>query len=468
VYSPTSLQSEYKKIYKMSIIHYLTIQSCKRVFFDPDYGVMRSTEPLEADAQLNPLCLLGISVDNLPLKYTKYYHKNDPAISLSAFVKTFWERVFKVSGFNNPIVTGMPDLLVIDHRAKDLIHENFFEWLKINNIEYKFSDSKNRTALAKYLQHQSFPHVGFCEMTEQTSYVAAQEKYALSVDVLNYYENYNEHISAFSKHLKTLNLYQKNIFKLRSVHPPVDHDIDLQSIQPLPSKADRKLENAYWVRADLEREEFGYLYNRQDMDIADSERVEKKAFIAAIKALPESQWQNMFTDEQIALIKIFKKERFKDTKSFDEVNYRDMCNQLGFNNDHSEICLAFDTKSLSRSEMIELWDEYTYGGDVTFSCEILLPVWQNCRSGKTYRFFYLTSGSKSIFFVCTPDSAASKAFDDESCTNHMVKNKFDVRQINEHINLSYFDEMLLNTRQYLLFMAGEMRKFHTLILDYYY
>jgi len=424
----------------MPIIHYLTIQSCKRVFFDPDYGVMRSTEPLAEDEDLpiKPLCLFGISVDNLPLKYTKYYHKDDPAISLSEFVKTFWGRVYKAVGFNNPIITGMPDLLVIDHRAKHLIQDTFYEWLKLNNVEYKFSDTKNRTAIAKYLQHQHYPYAGFDEMTEQTSY----------------------------KHLKTLNLYQKNIFNLRSVHTAVNNDIDLKDILPLPSKADRKLENSFWVRGDLESESFGYLHNRLELDIADSERIEKKAFIAALKALPETQWDRLYTDEQIGLINILKKERFKDTKSLDERNYREMCFQLGFNDDHSEITLAFDTKHLTRSEMIELWDEYTHGGDVSFSCEILLPPWQTCRNGKTYRFFYLSSDNKSIFFVCTPNSVAAKAFDDGGCTNHMVNNKYEIRQINEHINLDFFDEMLLNTRQYLVFMALEMRRFHTVILDY--
>lgn len=456
----------------MPITHYLTIQSCKRVFFDPDYGVMRSTEPLAEDADLpiKPLCLMGISVDNLPLKYTKYYHKDDPAISLSDFVKTFWDRVYKVTGFNNPIVMGMPDLMVIDHRIKHLIQDNFFEWLNLNRIEYKFSDTKNRTAIAKFLQHQDYPRAGlFEDMSEDNSYKAINEQYALSVEVLNYHENYFDSIYPATKHLKTLNLYQKNIFKPRFASKPINNDIDLNDILPLKSKADRKLENAYWVRGDLEKGNFGYLHNRLEHDIADSERVEKKAFIAAIKSLPESQWQSMFTDDQIHLINILKKERYKDTRSIDDGNYHEMCYRLGFNDYNCETTLAFDTKNLTRAEMIELWDEYTHGGDLTFSCEILLPSWQTCRNGKTYRFFYLSSGNKSIFFVCKPDSAAAKAFDDEKgCTNHMIENKYDVRQINEKINLDFFDEMLLNTRQYLVFMAMEMRRFHTVILDYYY
>lgn len=451
----------------MAIVHYLTIQSCKRVFFHADYGVMRSTEPLVEDNNLTiePLCLLGISVDNLPIKFTKYYHKDDQTISLSEFVSSFWNRIYKVSGFNNPMVTGTPDLLLIDHRAKHLIQDAFYEWLKINNIEYKFSDNKSRTAIAKYLQHQLFPYAGFDGMSEETSYIAPKEKYALSVDVLNYYENISNSIFPLGKYLKTFKLYERKIFKPLLVDSPINNDVDLRELVPLPSKADRKLENCFWVRGDLEHESFGYLHNRLEMDIADSERVEKKAFIAALKTLPESQWLRMFTDEQIGLIKTLKKERFKDTKSIDERNYREMCYQLGFNNDCSDWTIAFDTKPLKRSEMIDLWDEYTHGGDVSFSCEIVLPPWQTCRNGKTYRFFYVSCDNKSIFFICTPNSAAAKAFDDGGCTNHMVDNKYGIREVSQDINLNFLDEMLLNTRNYLLYMTAEMRQFQTKTLS---
>lgn len=74
----------------------------------------------------------------------------------------------------------------------------------------------------------------------------------------------------------------------------------------------RKLEAVIGsVKISLEKGNFGYLHNRLELSIADSERVEKKAFIAAIKALPETQWQSMFTDDQIGLINILKKERIQ-------------------------------------------------------------------------------------------------------------------------------------------------------------
>ena len=75
----------------MPIIHYLTVQVCKRVFIEPNYGVMRSNDPLviDPDLSMQPLCLLGISVNDFPLNYTEYYEKNDSSCSLSKFLKTF-------------------------------------------------------------------------------------------------------------------------------------------------------------------------------------------------------------------------------------------------------------------------------------------------------------------------------------------------------------------------------------------
>lgn len=447
----------------MTITHYLTIQTCKRVFFEPEYGVMRSTEPLRPDPELimQPLCLLGVSVDNLPLKHTEYYHKNTPSISLSSFLKTFWERVYQVHGFNNPIITGMPDLLVIDHRSKDLIQGSFYHWLDENKIKYTFSDSKSRTAIAKYRLHQDYPKTGlFEDMTEDNSYVTKNEKYALSVDVLNYQENLSNSIYPINKHLSTINEYFKNIQKIRGVTFPRLDDINLKHILPLESKADRQLEAAFWVCANLEKGNFGYLHNRKEQDIADSERYEKKALLAAIKSLPETQWENTFTPYQTEIINQIKKQRFKDTIDIDDQTFTDMCFQLGLV-DGCCVTLAFNVSRLSRLEIMELWDMYSHGGDVEFSCEILLTPWQKKRNQKTYRYFYLANygNSSNIFFICEADTTAAKSFDNDDCTNHMVDNKFLTNEISVSIHLDFFDEILLHNRQYLEFIATEVRLF---------
>lgn len=448
----------------MAITHYLTVQTCKRVFFEPDYGVMRSTEPLVLDPELvmQPLCLFGVSVDNLPLKYTEYYHKNTPSISLSSFLKRFWDRVYQVNGFNNPIITGMPEVLVIDHRAKDLINDNFYSWLTENNIQYKFSDSKARTAIAKFRQHQDYPHTGLFEiLSEDNTYAAPNEKYALSVEVLNRQENLSQSLYPINKHLSTIQKYFRNIEKVRFATAPQLEDINLVHIAPLESKADRQLEAAFWVCANLEEGSFGYLHNRKPQDVADSSRYEKKALLAALKSLPETQWENLFTSVQLEAINEIKKQRFKDTICVDESTFMDICWKLGLL-DESITTLAFNVSRLNRSDMMELWNMYSHGGDVEFSCEIFLTPWQKVRSKKTYRFFFLKAcgNSSSIFFICESNSAAAKAFDNDDCINHMAGNKFTTLEISDRIHLDYFDELLLHNRQYLEYISSVVRSFH--------
>lgn len=453
----------------MTITHYLTIQTCKRVFFDPNYGVMRSSEPLIIPSYLliEPLCLIGISVDNLPLKYTKYCYKNDSSVSISDFLKSFWEREYKIHGFNFEKIKGIPDLLVIDHRCRELIQPCFYQWLETNGISYSFSDSKNRKAISKFLQHQDYPHTGFYKkMTRDNSYITSQEQYALSIDVLNSQENFFDCIFPIKKHLPTINLYQN--YRHRIIESTFAADVNLSCIIPLESKADRALEDAYWVKADLKSGSFGYLHNRQERDEADSARYEKKAFLAAIKALPETQWDAIFTDDQISLLNDIKKQRFKDTINVDDDEFYDLCSRLGLLDFTGPVTLSFNASKLTRAEIIELWDHYSCGGDVQFSCELILPPWYFTRDERKFRCFYTAREDNGIFFICDPDSAAAKAFDKGDCLNHMQTNTFQVRQIHEKINIDCFDEMILNNRQFLIFLDEQLKLFSRTILDYNY
>lgn len=449
----------------MSITHYLTIQVSKRVFFEPNYGVMRSSEPLQVGGNLllEPLCLIGVSVENIPLKYTKYYHKNDPDLSLSEFLKCFWDRTYQVHGFNNPIISGMPELLIIDHRSKHLIHEAFYKWLTLNNIEYTFSDGKLRKAIAKFQRHQDYPHTGLWkDMTVENSYVADKENYALSLDELNYQENIHHVIFPAKKHLKNINEYSRNILKFRQSTSPIKQDIDLKMLTPLDSKADRQLDAAYWVYANLETGSFGYLHNRHQQDLIDSERHEKKAFLAAIKSLPETQWRDLFTSGQIDIINQIKKQRFKDTILVDEDNYSDMCFKLGLLPESELKSISFDVSKLSRVEMIDLWDQYSGGGDVQYSFEIILSPSQKCRGNLKYRFFYLStdfSCDSSVFFLCNSDCPAAKAFDNNDCINY-VHEQIYTHHISDKLNFNFFDEILLHTPTYLNHIAKEVKYYN--------
>ena len=446
----------------MPIIHYLTIQVCKRVFIEPDYGVMRSNEPLAIDPELSmqPLCLFGISVNGFPLNYTEYYEKNDPCVSLSNFLKSFWSRYYKTDAFNIPLIFGVPDILVIDHRAKDIINESFYIWLDLNNIKYEFSDSKNKKAIANFLQHQQYPYIDFFSPLDiHNTYKTKNEKYALPLSVLNSRSNLFDRVSPLQKHSETLRAYTNRPIKLIVIKECTYNDIRLTELKALESKADRALQAAYWINADVQNGNYGYLQNRQMQELLDCERFEKKSFLAVIKSLPATQWDSIFTTKQIELLNKLKKQRFKDTIDIDENNYNEMCFNLGLSVDPNYTVLALETSRLKRSELIELWDQYSHGGDVQYSCEIIFPKGHTSRNGQIFKYFYLSSGSSRIFFICESDSPAAKSFDNGECINHMMDKKFGIHNINKIVDIKYFDELLLNNRQYLLGIVDEMNDF---------
>lgn len=442
------------------IIHYLTIQTCKRVFFDPEYGVVRSIEPLFLDRPLTlqPLCLFGVSVDGWPLKHTEYCSKDDVSFSASQFLKNFWERSYKayLCKQEMPILKGMPDLLVIDHRSKDLLQKNFFDWLDSNNIQYEFSDSTSKKAIAKFLQHQDYPDSEFIEKRFMgSSYVAALEPNALSIETLNHHQTLRNYFHPDKKQLSSLLELQERFSQLPIVREAVSCDVDLNGINPLRGKSDRAIESAYWVFSDLEKGKFGYLRNRKEQHIADSDRLEKKAFLAAIKSLSENQLNDIFTAPQMALVALLKKQQYKDTTDIDSANYAAMCYSLGMSLEPSYSKFVFNTTKLSRGEMREIWDQYSNGGDVFYSCELLLPLDSNSPDTKDYRCFYLNADHADVFFVCESNSATAKTFDNHDCLNYMSNEQF---QVSEFINSNFnIDQLLSNESKYTLFLSAKIK-----------
>lgn len=441
----------------MAITHYLTVQTCKRVFFDPLYGVVRSVEPLELDDfhSTQPLCLFGVSVDNLPLQFTQYCKKGATDFSASLFLKTFWDRVYS-SGFgeNAKNITGLPDILIIDHRAKGYFQKNFFDWLQANGVEYQFSESTSKKAIAKFRQHQEFPHIAAPNKSlQQISYSASQEPYALSIDTLNSLVGASKYIFSNKSHFSTIDEYLKNSLSPRFAKAAVDQDVNLSQVTAIQSKSDQSLKDAVWSVAVNEKGDFGFLMNRYEQTMTDAERYEKKAFLAAIKALLENQINDLFTERQKDLIREVKRQNYKDTISIDDANFADMCLKLGFTHNPPFTTLVFNTVNLNRSEVVELWDQYSGGGDVEYSCEILPPKGYTTVNNKTCRLFYLSARGNHIFFVCLPDSVAAKAFDNGDCLNHMREQKHLITVFDKERFSENFIAFILNNPRYPMLLG---------------
>ncbi len=99
---------------------------------------------------------------------------------------------------------------------------------------------------------------------------------------------------SYQKHRKTLIAYTSRPIKHPTFTECCPNDLRLFDITPLESKADRSLQDAYWVSSDLENGNYGYLRNRQVKEDIDCTREDKKAFFGPNKIIASYSMDGYF------------------------------------------------------------------------------------------------------------------------------------------------------------------------------
>lgn len=140
------------------IVHYLSVQETKRVFYRPGYEICRTRDALAnpEEFELEPLLIVGVFHRDLPLSIFNYCLKTAP-LSASSMLTEFWSK-----SVNNPYgspVVGVPDLLVIDKRLQSVMHLEFFQWLEHIGVQFEFSTGKDRKFTGKIRSLQTYPSV---------------------------------------------------------------------------------------------------------------------------------------------------------------------------------------------------------------------------------------------------------------------------------------------------------------------
>ena len=76
-------------------VHYFTVQTCKRVFRHPDYGIVRFDDMIaNADEYgFEVVYVAGISLENLPLYY-RHFFIPESMFSATGFLCDFWSRSY--------------------------------------------------------------------------------------------------------------------------------------------------------------------------------------------------------------------------------------------------------------------------------------------------------------------------------------------------------------------------------------
>lgn len=140
------------------IVHYLSVQETKRVFYRPGYEICRSREALANPEQfeLEPLLVVGVLHRDLPLSIFNYCLKTAP-ISASSMLTEFWSKTVS-NPYGSPIV-GVPDLLVIDKRLQSIMYLVFFQWLEHIGVPFEFSTGNDRKFTGKIRSLQAYPSI---------------------------------------------------------------------------------------------------------------------------------------------------------------------------------------------------------------------------------------------------------------------------------------------------------------------
>lgn len=140
------------------IVHYLSVQETKRVFYRHGYEICRSREALAnpEEFELEPLLIVGVFHRDLPLSIFNYCLKNAP-ISASSMLTEFWSKSVN-NPYGSPIV-GVPDLLVIDKRLQSVMHLEFFQWLEHIGVPFEFSTGNDSKFTGKIRSLQAYPSI---------------------------------------------------------------------------------------------------------------------------------------------------------------------------------------------------------------------------------------------------------------------------------------------------------------------
>ncbi|PSU31703.1 hypothetical protein [Photobacterium lutimaris] len=175
------------------ITHYLGAQLSKNCFINPSYGVVRTNETIQNHQLfgLEPVVVIGVTHADFPIRHRKFF-KLDESLSLSGILGEFWSRSIEISEVGAGIISGCPDKLIIDKRLRNLIKDEFLAWLRSQDVDYEFSDGKDRKFAAKMRFLNQYPSPFCLHKLEDKPLVLtpdlaedAVEKYQIQLDMLN-------------------------------------------------------------------------------------------------------------------------------------------------------------------------------------------------------------------------------------------------------------------------------------------
>ncbi|HCH7935631.1 TPA: hypothetical protein NHT88_001735 [Providencia rettgeri] len=421
-------------------VHYFTVQKCKRVFWHPEYGVVRFNEMIANAPEygFKSTYVAGISIENLPLHYRRFF-TNKSGLSATEFLCDFWSRNYSNQYVQE--ITGKPDVLIIDRRLSACLDVAFFDWLEKEDIAYQYSTKGDKKFSSTVRYHQSYPHIFAYREVLPNPVDGMRERWPLSLERLNAHSEKQHLLSDnLSPAIRDIvaKLYPIGYRPKWPLNPPLRDDFQVNDAYlSMASSNNVVLYSASWFHAKQTDYgfEYGYAISHSEV-LEDNTSVPclwQKEILIALRCL-ESQFDRLaralthhFDGNHYSIIlNQIKKNKYRALLPLNHAERDVLFRLVGLDTDDPTGNTVYDLSKTSVADTVSLWEHITNGGDQRQSFEIR-PKKGN--DDPAYRLFAVIGYCARYYLVSHRTSRSCHALDNGNCINYESGQSLNVRSM---------------------------------------
>ncbi|WP_047609050.1 hypothetical protein [Rahnella aquatilis] len=419
-------------------VHYFTVQKCKRIFWHPEYGIVRFDDMIAGAHEygFSAVYVAGISVENLPLHYRCFFFP-EASFSASGFLCDFWSRSYSNKYVQE--ITGKPDVLIIDRRLEACLDVAFFEWLEKEGIKYQYPAQGDKKFSSTVRHHQRYPHIFTHEETAAEPVPDLKEPWPLSLEKLNARDGKRTYLSDnMSPAIREIvtGLYPAGYRPERPASPPRSDDFQVKETNlSVASSNDVPLNSAGWrsARQTPHGFEYGYAVNNIEASNDDYSATDiwQKEILIALRCL-ESQFDRLSqgltrhfeANHYPAILSQIQKNKYKTLLPLSGAEKDVLFGLVGLNTNNPTGNTVYDLSKSGVADTVTLWEHITNGGDQRQSFEI------RPRTGiddPAYRLFAVIGHGAWYYLISYRNSRSCHALDSGRCINYVRGQSLNVR-----------------------------------------
>lgn len=420
-------------------VHYFTVQTCKRVFRHPEYGIVRFDDMIaNADEYgFEVVYVAGISFENLPLHY-RHFFIPESMFSATGFLCDFWSRSYSNKYVKE--ITGKPDVLIIDRRLEACLDAAFFDWLEREDIAYQYPAEGDKKFSSTVRHHQSYPHI-FAHGEGVPELVGGvREPWPLSLERLNAQDEKRTLLSDnLSPAIREViaRLYPTGYRPEWPRSQPISDDFQInEACLCVASSNDVALNSAGWRPARQTAYGFEYGYAVNNIEVPDDDSVScvwQKEMLIALRCL-ESQFDRLARgltrqfkgNHYSVILNQIKKNKYRTLLPLSRAEQDVLFGLVGLDTGDPTGNIVYDLSKTGVADTVSLWEHITNGGDQYQSFEV------RPKSGiddPAYRLFAVIGHCAWYYLISHRTSRSCHALDNGRCINYEPNQSLNVRSM---------------------------------------